>query len=286
MVVSLGDGPEPYDGAVIPCAYLRAFRPLDTFGESERAVWERYIISGESSAPRRPVYREESFLRDPRVGLLAADEGDHADVRLVDGRYYVCPWRTKLRVLASLVSLRETAPIEMADALVPDTEARRAARELARLKRREPSAVPALVQSPWHVPIRWFVLVDDDERHIVETVPGHYRLYYWTPIGLARGRAASAVQALRRSELSSVIPTVRELLDWLSAFGADGAVELDYASVSDLFSWDELDNDHSGRDIQEAVRSLRDADGLSRASELYQSVSLRWADARSRESLN
>ena len=54
------------------------------------------------------------------------------------------------------------------------------------MKRREPSAVPSMLQSPWHVPIRWFVLVDDDDRRLVETESGDYRLYYWTPIGVAK----------------------------------------------------------------------------------------------------
>src|SRR5207247_443745 len=142
-----------------------------------------------------------SDLGDGSLGLIASeDDGGDADVRMMDGRYFVCPWRTRLRVLASILSLRETAPFEMADAFVPDAEARRAARELARLKRREPSAIPAMLQSPWHVPIRWFVLVDDDERHLAETGPEGYRLYYWTPITVARDRAEKALQLLRRSE--------------------------------------------------------------------------------------
>ena len=272
--------------AVIPCAYLRVFRPLDSFEEDERSQWERYIVSGGPEAQRRPVYREESFARDRRLGLLAADEDDHADVRIVEGRYYVCPWRTKLRILASLLSLRETAPAEMAEALVPEGQARRAARELARLKRREPSAVPAMLQSPWHVPMRWFLMVDDDERHLVERLPDRFRLFYWTPIGLARGRVASALRLLRKSDFGPLLPPARELLEWLTAFGTDAAVELDYASVSDLFTWDELDNDHSGRDLQEAVRSLRNPDGMERSMDLYQAVSARWSDARNRESLN
>jgi hypothetical protein len=272
--------------AVVPCAYLRVFRPLDSFAEAERSQWERYIVSGGPDASHRPVYREESFATDRRLGLLAADEGDHADVRLVDGRYYVCPWRTKLRVLASLLSLRETAPAEMAEALVPEGQARRAARELARMKRKEPTAVSAMLQSAWHVPLRWFLLVDDEERHLVERMPDRFRLFYWTPIGLARGRVASALRLLRRSDLQPLQPPANELLEWLSPFGPDAMVELDYASVSDLFTWDELDNDHSGRDLQEAVRSLRDSGGLHRSLELYQSVTARWSDARNRESLN
>ena len=109
------------------------------------------------------------------------------------------------------------------------------------MKRREPSAVPSMLQSPWHVPVRWFVLVDGEERRLVGDGSGDYRLYYWTPIGLARRRAERALQALRHSELSPVAGLVRDLGQWLSSFDPHSMVELDYASVSDLFTWDELD---------------------------------------------
>jgi len=68
-----------------------------------------------------------------RIGLLSSAEGDHADVRTVDGEVYVCPWRTRLRELASLLSLRESTAPEMVDAFVPESEAKRAQRELARI---------------------------------------------------------------------------------------------------------------------------------------------------------
>ena len=271
---------------VIPCAYLRVFRPLETFPDDERSTWERYIVSGGEPAPPRPTYREEALAGGGWLGLIASDDGDEADIRLVDGRYFVCPWRTRLRVLASILSFRESAPVEMADAFVPDAEARRAARELARLKRREPSWVPSMLQSPWHVPIRWFVLVDDMERHLVETPSGGHRLYYWTPLAAAKRRAERALRVLRSSELAAVSEMVKELSDWLSAFNPHSMIELDYASVSSLFTWDELDNDHSGVEIREAIDAVDDSEGMSRAVELYQTVAARWAEARSRESMN
>ena len=271
---------------MIPCAYLRVFRPLDTFPEEERGRWERYILEGGPPPVRRPVYRDETAVGDRHVGLLASADGEHAEIRLIDGRYYVCPWRTRLRVLAGILSLRETAPQDMADAFVPEAEAKRAARELARLKRREPSAVPAMLQSPWHAPIRWFILVEDEERRLVEKEPGEYRLYYWTPIALAKRRAERALQVLRRSELAPLVELVRELAQWLASFHPHSMVELDYGAVSGLFTWDELDNDHSGRDIQQAVEAIARPGGMARAAELYQSVAGRWADAMSRESMN
>jgi hypothetical protein len=264
------------------------FRPLDTFPEGERAKWERYILSGGPPLSRKPVYREESTSKEARVGLLASAEGEYADIRLIEGRYFVCPWRTRLRVLASILSLRESASPEVAQAFVPESEVRRAARELARIRRREPSATPSMLQSPWHVPIRWFILVDDPERHVVESPSGGYRLYYWTPLATAKRRVERGLQILRRSELAPLAQLVQEIAQWLSAFHPASVVELDYGEVSSLFSWDELDNDHSGHDIQEAIEAIGDpaVGGMAKAAELYQSVSGRWAEAMSRESLN
>jgi hypothetical protein len=275
---------------VIPCAYLRVFRPLDTYTEEERVRWERYILAGGAPPSVRPIYRDEATVMHGHVGLLSSEEGDYADTRLVDGEYYVCPWRTRLRILAGILSLRgslrESAPPEMVDAFVPESEARRAARELARLKRRDPSVGPSMLQSPWHVPVRWFILVGEEERRLTETVPGEFRLFYWTPIGKAKKRAERALQVLRRSELAPVAQLVRELAQWLSAFHPQSVVELDYAGVSSLFSWDELDNDHGGQEIQEAVEALSQPGGMGRAAELYQLVANRWADAMGRESMN
>jgi hypothetical protein len=273
---------------VIPCAYLRVFRPLKSFHEEERGHWERFILAGGKPPLTRPVYRDESPVAAGRLGVLAPVEGEHADVRLVGGTYYVCPWRTRLRILAGILSLRESAPPEMVDAFVPEAEARRAARELARLKRRDPSATPSILQSAWHVPMRWFVLVDDEDRHLVEAGPGGYRLYYWTPIAVARRRADRALRVLRRTELAPVADLIQELAQWLAAFHASSMVELDYAGVSSLFTWDELDDDHSGREIQEAVDAIGTpgAKGMARAAELYQAVTDRWAEAMIRESMN
>ena len=248
--------------------------------------WERYILAGGAPRPGRPIYKEESLVRAPYLGLLTLAQGDHADVRMVDGRYYVCPWRTRLRVLASILSLRDSAPTEMADAFVPESEVRRAARELARLRRREPAAVPSMLQSPWHVPIRWFVLVDEGERRLTEDPVGGYRLYYWTPISEARRRADRALRVLQGSELAPVAELVQDMARWLSGFHDRCAVELDYGSVASLFSWDELDNDHSGREIQEAIEAIGEPEGMERAGDLYGTVAGRWAEARARESLN
>ncbi len=270
---------------MFPCAYLRVFQPLEAFPRDERAHWERYIVGGGRTRPARPIYRQRPTVPQGRLGLLSSAEGDQADVRLIDGTYYVCPWRTRLRELASLLSLRESTVPEMVDAFVPEAEARRAARELARLRRRSPAAVPFMLQSPWHVPIRWFVLVAEDERRVTEQEGGGFRLVYRTMVGRARKRAEGAISALRRSELAPLADLVADLSRWLSSFDPKSVVELDYDRVSALFSWDELDNDHSAREIQEAIAALAGGD-MGRSGELYQQVAGRWAEVRSHESLN
>jgi hypothetical protein len=271
---------------MIPSACLRVFRPLETFSPRERAHWQRYIEEGGRPPAARAVYRDEPADQERRVGMLSLAEGDHAEIRVEDGVHYVCPLHTRLRVLTAMLSLRDTAPSELVEVFVPETEARRAARELARLRRREPHATPTVLESPWHVPVRWFVLVDDPERRLVEGPGGTYRLAYWTPIGLARSRAQRALEKLHRSDFAAVSPMIGELLQWLAQFHPHSRLELDYGSVAGLFSWDELDDDHSGREIQLAVDALGRPGGMARAGELYETVAGRWAEAMSRQTLN
>jgi hypothetical protein len=95
----------------------------------------------------------------------------------------------------------------------------------------------------------------------------------------------AALGALRRSELAPLVELVGDLGRWLAAFDQRSIVELDYGSVSALFTWDELDNDHSAQEIQEAVEALGAGD-VTRSVEVYQTVATRWAEVRSHESLN
>lgn len=269
---------------MVATSFLRVFQPVDSLPETERVRWERSIVQGEHVGPFRPVYRERRTSRRGRLGLLTAED-DRADVRLVQGRWYVCPWRTPLRVLASLLTVRETVPSEMADALVPEADARRAARELARIRRRDPKAVPAMLQSAWHVPVRWFVLFDDGERSLVEREAGGFRLHYWTSVPRARDRAQRAMRILEQGGLDAVAEVVRDLDEWLSCFDPRCSVELDYADVADSFGWNDLDEDRSAREVAEALDALEAGD-RERAGEIYQAVAGRWAEARIRESLN
>lgn len=266
---------------VVPCAELRVFQPLDAFPPEERSRWERYIVEGRHGSSRRPRYRQRATPQG--LGILA-QSGEGADVRLVGGTYFVCPWRVRLRVLAGMLAFRQAAPFEGSAAFVPRDEARRAARELKRLRRREPAAISCIMQSPWHVPVRWFVLFADEERHLSEE-GGRFRLRYVSTARRAMRRAERAIPALRKTDLAPVADVIVELYEWLSMFDPKAIVELDYGGLCDVMTWDELDDDRSARDVQDAITALS-SDELPRSAELYQSVVSRWAEVRGHESSN
>jgi hypothetical protein len=266
---------------VVPSAELRVYQPLEAFSPEEQSRWERYIVEGWHLRPRHARYRQR--VTTGGLGILA-EGGEGADVRLVGGSYYVCPWRTRLRVLAGLLAFREAAPFEGSEGFVSRNDARKASKELARLRKRDPSTISHIMQSPWHVPVRWFVLFSDEERHLTEE-HGRHRLRYVTTARRAVGRAEQAIPVLRRTELSSVADVIVELHEWLSAFDPRSIVELDYGRLCDLLTWDDLDNDHSARDLQDAIGALS-AEELPRSADLYQSVLGHWAEVRSHENLN
>ena len=217
--------------------------------------------------------------------MLAPAEGEHAEIRVIDGRTFVSPWRMHLRVLAALLSFSATKPLELSDRFVPKQDVKRAAKELAKLRRRDPSAVAFVHQSPWHVPIRWFVLFDDGERWLGEDEFGRTRLRYRTTARRAMRRAERAVPVLRRTDLGPISELILDLHQWLAGFDPGSLLELDYATLCDFMTWDELDDDRSSRDLHEALDAL-EREEFPRSADIYQGVLTHWAEIRSREIMN
>ncbi len=190
---------------MVPAAELRVYQPLEAFPAEEQAQWERYIVAG---APHEVRTRYADLATPAGLGFVHPTGEDGAHVKVIDGAYFVCPERTRLRVLAGLIAFREAAPFEGAEAFVPDREMRRLRRRLHRMRRKNPGQIAAIMQSPWHVPVRWFVLFDDDERRLTETGI-HHRLSYLTthaegrpPRRSARSRSC-AIRSSDRSRSSS-----------------------------------------------------------------------------------
>jgi hypothetical protein len=268
--------------SMVPSAYLRVFQPLDGFERDEQLHWERYLLH-RHQRPLRPMFLDRET--GDGIGLLAPADGEHAEVRVIDGRTYVAPDRMRLRVLASIVSIHEADDLELADRFVTEKIARQARRQLTRHRRRDPHAVAFVHESPWHVPIRWFALFRDEERRLADDERGRLRLRYTTTTRRAMRRAQNAIPILRRSELGPIGELLVDLHQWMAAFDARSLVELDYGGLCDFLTWDELDDDHSAADIQAALDALATHE-LPRAADTYQGVLVRWAEIRGHELLN
>jgi hypothetical protein len=267
---------------MVPSAYLRVFQPLDAFEGEEQLRWERYLVSNRwvPGSPRR--YRDHA---KGGLGLIAPADGDHAEIRVVDGRTYLSPWRMRMRVLAAGLAFRETRPIELSERFLSKKDAKRVARELRRLRRRDPLAVAFCHQSPWHVPIRWFALFADEERWLGDDEHGQLRLRYRTTARKALRRAGQTIPLLRRSDLGPIGDLLMDLHEWIALFDVRSLVELDYGGLCDFLTWDELDDDRSVRDLGLALEALTRHE-FPRSAEIYQGVLSRWAEIRGHELLN
>ena len=268
---------------MVPSAYLRVFQPLDAFERSEQLHWERYLVERTRSSVVTPRFAD--LRTTGRLGLLAPAGGEHAEVRIVEGRTYLSPWRMRMRVLAATLAFRESQPMDLWEQFVPKQEGKRAAKELARLRRRDPQAVAFCHQSPWHVPIRWFVLFHDSERWLGEDEHGRTRMRYTAGVRRAIRRAELAIPTLRRTELGPISELILDLHQWMAAFDPGSLLELDYGALCDLLTWDELDDDRSARDVHEALDAL-DQGEYPRSADIYQGVLSHWAEVRSHEILN
>ena len=84
-------------------------------------------------------------------------------------------------------------------------------------------------------------------------------------------RAENAIPALRRSELGPISELIVDLHQWMAVFDPGSILELDYGDLSGLMSFEELDQDHSARDIHQALDALNHHEYL-RSADIYQGV--------------
>ncbi len=259
----------------IPCAYLRVYQPLTALSPAERDRYDRTAA----------FERGGGTVRAHPLGLIAADERKEFYIRETDAGVLVCPAQTHLRTLLGLLAFERSVP-DGAERLFFDAdELAKAHRQIEELKACPGGLRPAMIQSPWHVPIRWFVCFEDSDRRI-EQDDEHLRLRYETPLRAARARVEKALDVLKAGAVHpTMVGMVQELHEWAGDFHEGSVLELDYASVSRLFADDELADDHSAKDVWEAVSAVADGDAL-RAGLYYQRVNERWSTARGRESLN
>ncbi|MFF7500209.1 hypothetical protein ACFZBM_12255 [Streptomyces lavendulae] len=273
----MNDSPRPVP--VVPYAsYLRVYEPLAAFPEPERTHWADYARRGTAPTAQDELRRSLSDLvRVPVVGVPAHESADAFTTEL-DGSLLVCPWRTRLRGWLALRELAESFSPPVLDAVLPAGTRRRAAEEYEAWRERNPDARPWIRTGVWQVPLRWFVLVADEER---EYVPGE-RLRYRTPMVQARRRLARGLRTLRQAEgYGPLAEGLVEVGSWLEEFHPRSMVELDYGGLLHALPADALAGDRSARDLAEGIAALRAGD-LDGASQVYGELALRWRKVRER----
>jgi hypothetical protein len=233
------------------------------------------------------VGREERRGLARALGLTVGAEREHALVERVGDVVFLCPLRTELRTLQSLVAFHSSVPDEVADAFVSARDVERAAQTLKRWDRERPGSRSHIQQAAWHVPLPWFALFEDDERRVLEATSGQpARLTYQTAMAKARARVSRALAILQQlMEDAEMVVVADELRGWLHDFNADSLVQLDYGGLTRAIPFEELAEDHSAAQVWEALEALEEGD-LDRSSELYRSLSERWSALRGREASN
>lgn len=261
-------------------AFLRVYEPLAAYEGTERARWEAYAGRPDRPDPATgPALERAAALRALLAGGLPQLE-EQAYVVEVDGVTLVCPWRTRLRALEALEEFLGAQPAPLVEAWLPRPVAEAVGQELDAYRLAHPDHRVGQLSSTWHVPLRWFVLVDAEEREVqVGTGPSGVRsrlagrrLVYRTPMSRARRRVARALAVLRRAvEDGAVTAGVEDLGRWLEEFHPRSMVELDYGGLVHLLDDAELTQDESARDIALALAALGEGDG-DRAGAAYARV--------------
>ena len=268
---------------MVRSAYLRVYLPITAFTDSER----RRLLRDEDDPSAADAGASRSWLVKgtlPGGGILEGPS-EGAFVKKVDGEILVCPWRTRLRMLAGLLAFRGSVPEEVAEAFVPDDQARRAAHELASLSEDHPEIRSHIIHANWHVPLRWFAAFDGLDRILVEDTDG-LRIRYETTMAQARDRLARAISILEETQMEGEITdAVKELSDWVEEFESDGLLELDYGSVARTFTDEDLLEDLSAAQVWSCLEALERGDVVV-AGSLFEDLSERWTKVRATEVVN
>ena len=277
-------------------AHLRVYEPLAAFEGEERRHWEAYLRAGNIPSVQGGMAMEQHAAVRAVVGRVPAVMpvvGEHAFVTEVDGVTLLCPWRTRIRACEAIGDFRDPLPDELADMFVSRTAAEVAEDELEQWRVEHPDLHTHIVSSTWQVPLRWFVLVEADEREVslgtaaagTTRVTGR-SLVYRTAMSRARRRTARALAVLRRTLDDGMITAgVEDLGRWLEEFHPRSLVELDYGGLVHLLDDAELRQDESARDIADALSALADGEP-SNAAAAYARVTARMTALQGVESAN
>jgi hypothetical protein len=263
-------------------SYLRVYEPLSAFDRQSQSYWRRYVHDGRAVTPAEGPGRQRTAV----IEALGAnwtrlpDLPDDAYVLQSEQTTLICPWNLRVRVAEAALEARDGVPAVLADAFVPPVLAGLAkavvsdwnsgARVLEFGAPRQHEQI-----STWSVPLRWFVLVDVDERELV-IEPGRRVLRYRTGIANARRRAHRALSVLRRSVGDvPVTEAVEESTRWLEEFHPRSIVELDYGGLAEVLPDEDLAADDSPALVARGLTALKKGDAEA-ATAAYEELVERW----------
>lgn len=267
---------------MVPCAYLRAFEPLDAFPASDRERWVGYVDAGAG------VTTGQALDAEARTAATSVVTGrgsvpEEALVRRVGDRVHVCPLSLDLRSAVAALAFRELVPEEVADVFVDPVIARRAVDRVHRAAR-----PPHIRDAPWSVPLHWFAMFAPGERHHIDPPEGAGpRLTYLTSVAAALERLERVVDVVDGSlaDADPVLALLADLMDWAEQFSPASILELDYAGLTAMIAPAVLAEDRSCGDLWAAIDALADGDALAAAAH-YGALRARWSTLRAKASAN
>jgi len=278
-------------------ASLRVYEPLAAFDGDEREHWDSYVAVGAHLSAQAGVALERAVSLHALVSRNLPVVGDHAHVLDVDGVTLISPWRTAVRAQEALLDFCADLPDVVAEAFVPALLLERAEVELDRWRAEHGTTTTHVRTCTWQVPLRWFVLVEPEERTVSLGEPVDSAgaplgrrtgraLVYRTPMSRARRRVARALAVLRTAvDDSAVTEGVVDLGRWLEEFHPRSLVELDYGDLVHLLDDAELTRDESARDMAAALARLAEGNGIEAAA-AYSRMTSRMKALQAVESAN
>jgi hypothetical protein len=266
----------------LSASYLRVYEPLSAFDKQSQVYWRGYVHDGRAVTLAEGPGRQRTAVLEALGAHWSRlpDLPNEAYVLQSGEQTLICPWNLRVRVAEAALEARNGVPPILADAFVPPAlvgVARTVVSDWNALSRVTSYGSPRQHEqvATWNVPLRWFVLVSEDEREL-SLDPGRRVLRFRTEISKARRRAHRALSVLRRSIGDVPISdAVEESARWLEEFHSRSIVELDYGGLAELLPDDVLAADDSPGLMAAGLAALAtgDADGATSA---YERLVERW----------
>lgn len=265
----------------LSASYLRVYEPLSAFDQQSQTYWRGYVHDGRAVTLAEGPGRQRTAVLEALGAHWSRlpDMANEAYVLQSGEQTLICPWNLRVRVAEAALEARNGVPQILADAFVPPAlvgAARSVVSDWNSLAHVS-SGVPRQHEqvATWNVPLRWFVLVSDDERELT-LEPGRRVLRFRTEISKARRRAHRALSVLRRS-LGDVAASeaVEESARWLEEFHSRSIVELDYGGLAEMLSDEALREDDSASLVAAGLAALATGDADA-ATSAYERLVERW----------